>query len=178
LTGGNRTHVRLGKWRQIKLSQIIIPQTIFCDMMCEQDKSITIKEAVEMAGEGFEEIRSEVIDAGGIKCFKMQQLREASPYKKLGPGVNLEISQALAQKGLGHTELGMYQEESAYVFEQGSHAARLINSIIGGASDDGAKAILDAVAPDSKTGAAEAKLAEVKALLVQLDDVFQEPEAA
>lgn len=131
-----------------------------------------------MAGEGFEGIRSEVVAAGGIKCFKMQQLREASPYKKLGPGVNEEISQALQQKGLGHTELGLYQEESVYVFEQASNAARLINSIIGPASDDGAKAILDAVAPDTQTGSAEAKLAEVKALLVQLQDVFDEAEAA
>jgi predicted lipid-binding transport protein (Tim44 family) len=131
-----------------------------------------------MVTEGFEKIRSEVVAAGGIKCFKMQQLRDASPYKKLGPGVNQEISQALQQKGLGHSELGMYQEENVYVFEQASNAARLINSIIGGASDDGAKAILDAVAPDTQTGAAEAKLADVRALLVQLQDVFNEGEAA
>jgi hypothetical protein len=131
-----------------------------------------------MSGEGFEQIRSEVVAAGGIKCFKMQRLRDASPYKKLGPGVNQEIGQALQQKGLGHTPLGLYQEESAYVFEQASNAARLINSIIGEASDDGAKAILDAVAPDTQTGAAEAKLAEVRALLVQLQDVFDDTEAA
>ncbi len=137
-----------------------------------------IRELDIMVNEGFEKIRSEVVEAGGIKCFKMLRLREASPYKKLGPGVNEEISTALQQKGLGHTELGMYQEESVYVFEQGSKAADLINSIIGGASDDGAKAILDAVAPDTKKGAAEAKLAEAKALMIQLQDVFDEPEAA
>jgi hypothetical protein len=130
-----------------------------------------------MADEGFEKIRSEVVAAGGIKCFKMLRLRDASPYKKLGSGVNAEISLALQQKGLGHTDLGMYQDESVYVFEQGSDAARLINSIIKGASDDGAKAILEAVAPDTKAGAAEAKLADARALLIQLQDVFDEPEA-
>jgi len=131
-----------------------------------------------MTSEGFEKIRSEVVESGGIKCFRMQKLRDASPYKKLGPGVNEEISIALQQKGLGHTNLGMYQEESVYVFEQASKAADLINSIIGGASEAGAKAILEAVAPDTKKGAAEAKLAEAKALLIQLQDVFDEPQAA
>jgi hypothetical protein len=108
----------------------------------------------------------------------MQQLREASPYKKLGPGANEEISPALKQKGLGHTELGLYQEEVVYVFEESSDAACLIHSIISGASEDGAKAILDAVAPDTKAGAAEAKLAAAKALQVELEDVFAEPAAA
>jgi hypothetical protein len=146
-------------------------------MMRGQDQTTTNREQI-MADIGFEDIRRDVVESGGIKCVRMQQLREASPYKKLGPGVNDEISTALKQKGLGHTELGLYQEETVYVFEEGSDAARLINSIISGASEDGAKAILDAVAPDTKAGAAEAKLAAARALLVELEDVFAEPKAA
>ena len=131
-----------------------------------------------MAGEGFEEIRGEVVAAGGIKCFEMQRLRDASPYKKLGPGVNNEISEALRQKGLGHGDLGLYQDETVYVYEQGSNAARLFNAILGTAPTMAPKPFLDAVAPDTQTGSAEAKLAEVKALLLQLQDVFDEAEAA
>lgn len=121
----------------------------------------------------FEQIRREVVEAGGIKCFKMLTLRDASPYKKLGPGVNAEISDALHQKSLEHSELPLYQHEHVYVYEQGSDAARLINSVIGTPSQDGAQAILEAVRLDAKGNAAEAKLEEVRALTVQLQDVFR-----
>lgn len=124
----------------------------------------------------FEEIRRAVVEAGGIKCLKMQTLREASPYKKLGPGVNKELSAALHQKSLGHSEMPAYQDESVYVYEQGSEAAKLINAIIGTPSEQGAKAILDAVSPDDTSNGAGAKLEEVKALAIQLSDVFAEPE--
>lgn len=124
----------------------------------------------------FEQIRSEVVEAGGIKCFKMQTLREASPYKKLGPGVNKELSDALHQKSLGHSKMPVYQDETVYVYEQGSDAAKLINAIIGTPSEDGAAAILDAVSLDGANNGAGAKLEEIKALSIQLSDVFADPE--
>jgi hypothetical protein len=123
----------------------------------------------------FEQIRRQVTDAGGIKCFRMQVLRDASPYKRLGPGVNGEISAALDQKGLGHTKpLPLYHLETVYVFEVGSQAARLINAVTGTPSEDGAKAILQAVTPDVQGNEAVRKLDEIKALLVQMQDVFRE----
>jgi len=120
----------------------------------------------------FEDIRREVVDAGGIKCFKMQTLREASIYKKLGPGVNKELSGLLQQKNLAHSEMPVYQHEPVYVYEQGSPAAQLINAIIGTPSDSGAAAILHAVSPENGNSRAEEKLKEVKALAIQLNDVF------
>jgi hypothetical protein len=121
----------------------------------------------------FEQIRREVVEAGGIKWYKMQTLRDASPYKKLGPGVNQEISAALHQKSLDHSELPLYQTETVYVFEQGSDAVRLIHAVAGTPTEDGAKAILKAVTPDANSKSAEVKLDEVKALVVQLEDVFK-----
>jgi hypothetical protein len=120
----------------------------------------------------FEDIRREVVDAGGIKCFKMQTLREASIYKKLGPGVNKELGTLLQQKNLGHTEMPVYQHESVYVYEQGSLAAQLIHAILGTPSDSGAAAILKAVSPAQGGGEMEGKLEEVRALTIQLNDVF------
>jgi len=120
----------------------------------------------------FEEVRSQVVEAGGIKCFEMKTLRDASPYKKLGPGVNAEISDALKQKGLGHTDLQSYQEETVYVYEQGTDAARLMLSVTGTPSADGAEAIRRYVSPDAAGKEAESKLAEVEALVLQLTDVF------
>ena len=125
----------------------------------------------------FEQIRREVVEAGGIKHYKMQTLRDASPYRKLGPGVNQEISDALQQKSLDHSDpLPMYQHEGVYVHEQGTPAARLIMAVTGPPSPDGVKAILEAVSPDAKGKEAETKLGEVKALLVQLEDVFKTEE--
>jgi hypothetical protein len=122
----------------------------------------------------FEDIRREVVEAGGIKCFRMQTLREASPYKKLGPGVIEEINEALRQKGLGHGDLGQYQEENVYVYEQNSPAARLFLAVTDGVTEDGAQEILKAVAPDAETKSDKAKLTEIKELLVQMQDVFED----
>jgi hypothetical protein len=122
--------------------------------------------------DGFEEIRSEVVKAGGIKCFKMQTIREASIYKKLGPGVNKELSDSLHQKSLDHSEMPVYQDESVYVYEQGSKAAQLINAVLGTPTVGGADAILRAVTPNQETNAVDEQLEEVRALLVQLNDVF------
>lgn len=124
----------------------------------------------------FERIRGEVVEAGGIKCFKMQVLREASIYKKLGPGVNKELSDLLHQKSLDHSEMPVYQDESVYVYEQGSKAAQLINAILGTPTSSGAEAILKAVTPDRDSNGAEEKLEEVRALAVQLNDVFADHE--
>jgi hypothetical protein len=126
-----------------------------------------------IATTGYEEIRRQVADAGGIKCFQMQSLREASPFGKLGPGVNEKISQALKQKNLGHGELGRDQRETVYVFEEGSEAARLINAVLSGASDDGAQEILKAVALTTQSSANK-KLADIKDLVVQMQDVFSD----
>ena len=122
--------------------------------------------------DAFEEIRTEVVEAGGIKCFKMQTLREASIYKKLGPGVNKELSDLLRQKSLDHSEMPAYQDETVYVYEQGSKAAQLINAVLGTPTPSGADAILKAVAPDQGMNAVDGKLEEVRALVVQLNDVF------
>jgi hypothetical protein len=124
----------------------------------------------------FEQIRTDVVEAGGIKSLKMQVLREASVYKKLGPGVNKEISSLLHQKNLGHSKMPVYQHESVYVYEQGSKAAQLFSAIMGTPSESGAEAILKAVTPDDSDIGAVEKLEEVKALAIQLNDVFADPE--
>jgi hypothetical protein len=126
--------------------------------------------------DNFEQIRREVVEAGGIKCLKMQTLREASVYKKLGPGVNKELSDLLRQKNLSHSKMPVYQHEPVYVYEQGSKAAQLFNAIMGTPSESGADAILEAVTPGDSTNGAEKKLEEIKALAIQLNDVFAEPE--
>jgi hypothetical protein len=124
----------------------------------------------------FEQVRSKVVDAGGIECFEMKTLRDASPYKKLGPGVNAEISEALKQKGLGHTDLQSYQEQTVFVYLQGSAAAQLMLAVTGTPSAEGADAIRRYASPDLAGKDAAAKLEEVRDLLVQLNDVFAEHE--
>ena len=57
-----------------------------------------------------------------------------------------------------------------------SAAARLITAVKGTPSEDGVKEILKTVSPDAKGKGAEGKLAEVRALLAQLQDVFKTSE--
>lgn len=128
----------------------------------------------------FEDIRRQVIEAGGIKCFRMQVLRDASPYKKLGPGVIEEIEEALSQRGLRYGEMSRYQEDPVYVYDPNSKAGRLLAAVTDDVSEEGAAEILKAVAPDVEAKADKARLAEIEALLVQMRDVFADvtPRAA
>jgi hypothetical protein len=128
-----------------------------------------------MASLDFEGIRRKVVDEGGLKCLKMQTLRDASPYKKLGPGVNEEIHDELDRKGLGHwpNPLPLYQTQYVYVYDKSSGAGMLIGAVTGTATEDGAKEILKTVNANGASNKAEAKLEEVRNLLVQLQDVFR-----
>jgi hypothetical protein len=121
----------------------------------------------------FEEIRSQVLEAGGLKCFRMQVLREASPYKKLGPGVIEEIQEELDRRGLRYGVMGRYQEDAVYVYDPNSDAGQLLAAITDDVSEAGANAILQAVAPDAEAKTASARLEEIRVLLVQMDDVFK-----
>jgi hypothetical protein len=66
----------------------------------------------------------------------------------------------------------VYQDESVYVYEQGSKAAQLINAVLGTPTNSGADAILKAVTPDEGANGVDEKLEDVRALVVQLNDVF------
>jgi hypothetical protein len=122
----------------------------------------------------FEDIRAEVIKTGGIKCYKMEVLKQASPYKRLGPGVNAEIGEELDKKGLVHTELPMSSWETVYVVDGHSPIGELFRTIQGTPTDEGAKTISAVSKPTEGVSAAEEQLKEVKAVLVQLQDIFSE----
>lgn len=122
----------------------------------------------------FEQIRSDVVKAGGIKCFRMETLRDASPYRRLGPGVNAEIHDELDKLGLVHTELPLDAWRTVYVVDGHSDVGGLIRIIQGTPTEDGAATILKAVKPSNGEATAEAMLKDVKAVLVQLQDIFVE----
>jgi hypothetical protein len=122
----------------------------------------------------FEQIRTDVIKAGGIKCFRMETLRDASPYRRLGPGVNAEIHEELEKKGLVHTELPLDAWRTVYVVDGHSPVGELLRIIQGTPTDDGAASILKSVQPADGASAADAQLKEVKAVLVQLQDIFSQ----
>jgi len=122
----------------------------------------------------FEEIRADVIKAGGIKSYKMEVLKQASPYKRLGPGVNAEIGEELEKKGLVHTELPLSSWETVYVVDGHSRIGELFRTIHGTPTDEGAKTILAVSQPGDGVATAEEQLKEVKAVLVQLQDIFSE----
>ncbi len=90
--------------------------------------------------------------------------------------MNAEISEALKQKGLGHTELQSYQDQTVYVYLQGTPAAQLMLAVTGTPSDEGVEAIRRYASPDVVGKDAAGRLEEVRALLVQLNDVFAEDE--
>jgi len=129
-----------------------------------------------MAKKTFEKIRAEVVEDGGIKCFRMEVLRDASPYKRLGPGVNAEIHEELDKRGLVHTELPLDAWRTVYVVDGHSEAGTLLRVLQGTPTEDGASTILKAVQPSDGAASAETKLEEVRTLLVQLQDIFVEGE--
>ena len=122
----------------------------------------------------FEQIRSAVMESGGIQCFRMEVLRDASPYRRLGPGVNAEIHDELDKKGLVHTELPLEAWKTVYIVDGHSDVGQLFRVVQGTPTEEGATAILEAVQAGDGATSAEARLNEVKAVLVQLQDIFGE----
>jgi hypothetical protein len=104
----------------------------------------------------------------------MEVLKQASPYKRLGPGVNAEIGEELEKKGLVHTELPLSSWETVYVVDGHSRIGELFRTIHGTPTDEGAKTILAVSQPGDGVATAEEQLKEVKAVLVQLQDIFSE----
>jgi hypothetical protein len=131
-----------------------------------------------MAKKTFEKIRTEVVEAGGIKCVKMETLRDASPYRRLGPGVNAEIHAELDKRGLVHTELPLDAWRTVYVVDGHSEVGGLMRVLQATPTEDGASTILSAVQPSNGQASAEAKLKDIKAVLIQLQDVFVGESAA
>jgi hypothetical protein len=122
----------------------------------------------------YEQIRSEVVEADGIKCFRMETLRDASPYRRLGPGVNAQIHEELEKRGLVHTELPLDAWRPVYVVDGHSEVGELFRIIQGTPTEEGAALIHKAVQPGNGATSAEKTLTEVKAVLVQLQDIFAE----
>jgi hypothetical protein len=65
-----------------------------------------------------------------------------------------------------------------YVFDPATKAGTLMLAVTGTASENGAEEILKAVAPDTQGHTAQAQLDDLKALLVQMQDVFDVPPLA
>jgi hypothetical protein len=131
--------------------------------------------------ETFEDIRKEVVEAGGIACFTMERLRDASPFGRLGPGVNLRISEALGDIGLKTTELSVRANVPVYVYREKSDFGDVMNAI-SRPTDGGAERIREIVSPEKSEvdTTASATLDEVRLLVVQLSDAIglSEPPAA
>jgi hypothetical protein len=158
-----------------RIIEKISPNTIiFATLGSGIINPLTLKEYL-MAAQDYEGIRREVVDAGGLKCYRMQEVRDVSGYRKLGTGVNKEIHDELDKKGLGHSPnpLPYFQTESVYVYDKGSEAGRLMGAITGTPTEGGVREVLKRVNPNGDGESAEAKLEEVRKLLVQLDDIFR-----
>lgn len=122
----------------------------------------------------FEQLRTEVVKAGGIKCFQMATLRDASPYRRLGPGVNAEIHEELDKRGLVHGELPLDAWRTVYVVDGHSEVGGVVRIIQGSPTEEGASTILKSIQGSNGEASAEAKLKDVKTVLVQLQDIFTE----
>jgi hypothetical protein len=76
----------------------------------------------------FDEIKQEVVEAGGVKTFKMERLRDLYGKDKLGKYVREGISNGLAQIGLSHSELPTYAWDEVRIYAQGSPVASLLKA--------------------------------------------------
>jgi hypothetical protein len=71
-----------------------------------------------------------------------------------------------------HTELPLDAWQTVYVVDGHSEVGGLMRVLQATPTEDGASTILNAVQPSNGQASAEAKLKDIKAVLVQLQDVF------
>lgn len=109
----------------------------------------------------FDEIKAQVLAEGGAKAFRMELLRNAAAYGKLGKWVVIEIGNHLRRRGLGHAPDPLPADSWAtvLVYQLGSDIEKVVHAVTS-PSPEGADTIRAFVNQD----AAEA-LDRIRALL-------------
>ncbi|MBW0115339.1 hypothetical protein [Pseudonocardia abyssalis] len=81
---------------------------------------------------GYDVLRQQVEQGGGLLLTTMEVLRDAHGYGKLGVHVRKAIHDALAANGLGHLpqEMPTYQYEEVRLFRLGTPIADTINAVL------------------------------------------------
>lgn len=79
----------------------------------------------------FDEIKDQVNTDGGVRGYRMETLRNAAGYGKLGKYVVVEISDNLRRRGLGHAPVPLPSDAWAtvLVYELGSDVEKLVNAV-------------------------------------------------
>ena len=109
----------------------------------------------------FDEIKDQVKTDNGVRAYRMEILREAAGYGKLGKFVVVEISDHLRRRGLGHAPAPLPADSWAtvLVYELGSDIEKLVHAVTE-PSDEGAAFVRSLANQD----AAQA-LTQIRALL-------------
>ncbi len=79
----------------------------------------------------FEEVKDQVRADGRVRAYRMEALRNAAGYAKLGKFVVVEISDKLRRRGLGHAPDPLPADSWAtvLVYELGSDVEKLVNAV-------------------------------------------------
>jgi hypothetical protein len=101
---------------------------------------------------GWDEIKAQVEEGGGVCTVAMETLRNANGAEKLGVHVREAIVSTLAGMGLGHVprELPSYQHESVRLYKRGTPVGDLIDKVLapGQQNDETIVAKLGGQVPD------------------------------
>lgn len=111
--------------------------------------------------DAFDEVKGQVKADGGARAYKMETLRKAAGYGKLGKYVVVEISNHLRRRGLGHAPDPLPADSWAtvLVYELGSDVEKLVHAV-NSPSEEGAAFIRSFANQD-----AAAALDSIRALL-------------
>jgi hypothetical protein len=85
-----------------------------------------------MAPTNWGELRTEVVNSGGLKAYPMAVLRDVNGAGKLGRFVVQDISRELAENDMGHlpASLPLSQDEVVRVYIKNSKVGRLIAAVL------------------------------------------------
>ena len=79
----------------------------------------------------FRDLRARVDANGGVLTVRMEELRDAAGYQRLGSRICEELSDMLGNEGLGHTPTEMSPDAWAPVrlYTVGSPVARIVRAV-------------------------------------------------
>jgi len=93
-----------------------------------------------VSAEKFDEVKDRVHSDGGVRAYRMETLRNAAGYGKLGKYVVVEVSNHLRRRGLGHAPDPLPADSWAtvLVYELGSDVEKLVNAVYDPSSEGAA----------------------------------------
>lgn len=126
----------------------------------------------EPMSETVESLRTEVVEAGGIKCYEIKEVCDLLGFSSFGPYVKKDVERQLAAKGLGFQS----GSKTAYVWELRGEVGALMQALKAPSPQN-----MDVISSKLEGGAekelekVERQYVELKGMVEEIGEILEKP---